>query len=239
MALIRSSAEARGAFIDEAGNADEQKLSIADMADVESKNKQLFNKAQEIQNREMLVGWMGLLAGDTSKASTTDSNVEDIDNDGVLRLVVDGAADKPTRVVSAKASGLNPTLRQDLTGMTLGQMRKGNTMADGTRRPSGVDLLITTKSTGNLYGVKDATWARLSKAGKTPGTWSKSGANKAIYFSIFAERTGTTYWKDTDADFANDFAWGADAGRWFLDNVRSGFEIVKDLDNLQLPAVGT
>ena len=234
-ALLDAAKGAREGFVKSAGNFDDQKLTIAQMQNIKTTNDQANAKAMELQSREMLVGWMGMLAGDTSQ-KPPDSDVEDIDQEGVLRVTVTGSADKPNKIVSAQAAGLNPSLRASLKGQKVGTMRKGGKVGKKTRT-HGIDILVTAKP--NQYIVTDATWKRLQDAGKVPSTWTTAGKNHAIWFSIFGERGGNYYWADTDMNWSHDFNWGADAGRWFLDNVRNGGLILADLDNLTLPAVST
>lgn len=209
------------------------------MDQIKQANDGLRNQAAQIQSREMLVGWMTMLAGDTRNKAPAgwNNSIEDIDQDGVLRVTIEGQSGRPTKIVDARADGLNPTLRASMKGMKLGSMRKGG-QVDGQERSNGIDLLVTTAL--HKFKVTPATWTRMEQAGKAPTSEAiRSKANQAIWFSLFAERTGSVYWQDTDMAWGHDFNWGADAGRWFLDNVRNGGLIVADLDAMTLPTVNT
>ena len=203
-------------------------------------NDDAFERAQEIQNHEMLVGWMGMNAGDTTDINNTDSNVQDIDNAGILRLTIAGSGDKPTKITAATADGLNEGLRSDMKGTKVKEWRAGAKNAAGQVRKTGIDFLITTGMPGagsNAFKLSSATWSRLASAGKAPSNTYVSGANHAVFFSAFVERTGQWSWKDTDMDWSIDWNFGADAGRWFLSNVHNAFDILGMLDNLTLPTV--
>lgn len=238
--MSSASKQARETFVEKSGTHTDQKLTIAQMKQIKAANDEAFDKASEIQHHEMLVGWMGMNAGDTTQIENTDSNVQDIDNNGVLRLTVSGSGDRPVEIVSATVDGLNEGMRQDLSGSKVREWRKGAVGRDGKVRKQGIDLLITTgspDSARNSYQVSNNTWDRITAAGQGPSSWTVSGLNKAVFFSFFAERTGNFRWVDSDMDWGNDYNWGADAGRWFLDNVRNAGDILAMIDNLTLPSV--
>ncbi|MEZ4466361.1 MAG: DUF4157 domain-containing protein [bacterium] len=240
MGMSAASKEARESFVKQAGTFTDQKLTIAQMAEIKAANDAAFERAQEIQNHEMLVGWMGMNAGDTTKSENTDSNVQDIDNNGILRLTIAGSGDKPTKITAATADGLNEGLRGDIAGTKVKEWRAGAKGANGQVRKTGIDFLITTGVPGSghsLFKLSTSTWSRLAAAGKAPSSTYVSGAEKSVFFSAFVERTGKWSWKDTDMDWSIDWNFGADAGRWFLSNVHSAFDILAMLDNLTLPAV--
>ncbi|MGK0357869.1 MAG: hypothetical protein ACI9U2_000152 [Bradymonadia bacterium] len=258
-ALLISAQEARKHFWEkEAGDFNDQKLTIAQMASIEEANIATQKSAGKFQSREMLVGWMSLLAGKTETLEGVGhaNNVEKIHKAGILRLTIAGKNDRPTRITAATVEGLNPELRADLTGQTVGSMRTGG-KADGQRRKSGIDLLVTTSYSGKRFQVSSSSWAALKEAGKAP-SHTRSARLNAVFFSFFAERSGKTTRQDSDKDmldpvfelatgdnligangWPHDLTNGADAGRYFLDNIRSEFDILADIDNLKLPNVST
>jgi hypothetical protein len=233
-----ASKAAREAFVAATGNADDQKMTIADMQATKDANDAAFTDAVAIQDREMLIGWMGMQAGDTSKTpgttgASTEGNVEDIDNNGILRIRISGLNDAPLSISSAEVDGLNESLRADLAGSTLG------TWLPGGKRQSGIDVLVTTGSPASRprsFQLAAGTWARAQAAGVAPGRHTVSGMNHSVFFSFLAERTGKLAWCDSDMDWSVDYNWGADAGRWFLNNVKSYHQIMSELRGKTLPS---
>ncbi len=237
LGMSAASKAARESFVKSTGDSGDQKMTIAEMEQVKAANDSQFSNAMSIQNKEMLVGWMALQAGETSKTpgtkgASTEGNVEDIDNNGILRITISGSGDSVSKIATAEVDGLNEGLRAELAGSKLGDWMVGG----AHKRKQGIDVLVTTVSPdrANNFQMSQAT-TQKAKAADVCGTWG--GFKGPIFFSIFAERTGTTSWHDSDMDLSIDSQWGADAGRWFLDNVKGHAAILNECRSKTLPTV--
>ncbi len=232
--MLQSGISARKAFrVESSGTFECQKLSIEQMQAIERANHQLRRAIGPLVDREMLLGWAALLAGD-SGGSPPGEDIEDIDADGVLRITVGGEANRATLIHQARMSGLNPRLRATLSGRPLGEVRPAR-RPDGplsSGRTQGVDLVISTSSNG--FGVSRETWTALQHRGLAPPGTAAYGR---VHFSVFVERSGRVYWVDDDRAWANDYFSGADAGRWFVQHVRRPQILIDDLAQIQLPEV--
>ncbi len=237
--LSASSKKAREEFVLTSGTHTDQRLTIGQMKQIQTANDEAFTNATSIQHHEMLVGWMGMNAGDTTNSKTLGNDVESFDNNGVLRIKISGVSDSPVMILGASVEGLNNGLRADIAGSKLREWRKGAKDKNGKAREQGIDVVVTTgnpDSVGQSFQVSSSTWARLTAAGQAPSSATVSGNNKSVYFSFLAERTGKMSWIDQDMNWSVDFNWGADAGRWFLKNVKSWDAVLAELDNLTLPS---
>jgi len=238
-ALRVAATETREAFRDASGDFEEQLITIAELVDLRTKNEALGTKAAEIQHKEMLIGWMAMNTGKTSEPDTEGSSLDsDIEKNvtGNLRIEINGSEDTARTIRTAKVSGLNKALRGQLAGTKLGEWLVGG------ERKAGIDVLITT-GPANMLGLDftlgEATWSKAEAAGVVPEE-GMTRALRAVYFTLFAARSGSVVYIDGDIDRIDDRYFGADAGRWFLKNIKSVFQIVDELSGLTLPGtIGT
>lgn len=223
-----ASKTARETFVTKSGTHTGQRMTIAQMQSIKAANDASFQEAKSIQHHEMLANWMNMLAGKDNAKNSTDG-LEDTSVKGVLGLVIKGASDNPTQIVRAETEGVNESLRNQLTGTKV---------SDWAPRPGkpGINIRIRTEENG--YTVTNATKDRIKAAGQWPGWGTTADASGSIYFAAAVQPDGAEY-QDTDKDWSNDFNWGADAGRWFLNNVKSGTQIIADLGRFRIPSVGT
>lgn len=233
--MIEASKRAREGFVESSGDFTNQKVSIADMKTIKANNDKAFDNAQAIMNREMLKGWMNMVAGKDSPAS---QELEDTSQSGTLGLVIGGSGDSPTKITAAQTEGINTDLRNQITGT------KVKDWANTGGKKSGIDIVVRTGNpgAGNQFKASSATITKMVNAGVYPKNdfWNSTiaSSNDAIYFAIGMTRDGQGY-IDQDAYAVYDFGYGADGGRWFINNVKSTYDIINEMGNLEIPAVGT
>ena len=225
--LNESSKRAREQFVVSSGTHTNQQLTMAQMRDIKRANDGSFASAKVHQQRQMLIGWMNMLAGTDNAKNSTDG-LEDTSVKGVLGLVIRGSNDRANQIVRAETEGVNESLRGQITGTPLSNWIP--------RRGAGLNIRVRTAENG--FTVSSATKDRLKAAGKWPSSMTTADQTGSIYFAAAIQPDGSTY-MDTDADWKNDFNWGADAGRYFLNNIRTATDVINDLSGTRLPSVGT
>lgn len=225
--MLKASKKARENFVVRSGTFTDQNLTIDQMKQIKTQNDAAFSGAQRIQNEKMLSGWMNLVAG---KNGMKDADLEDTSQKGILGLIIEGSNDKPSKIVEAQVTGINKGLKADLSNTKVGKW----TNHSGNKNKVGVDVTARTKP--HAYKVSSGTKSKLKQADVYP-SFSQTGSAGAISFAIGKTANGGTAYIDSDMWMANDFQWGADAGRYFLNNIRGASQIMRDLDNLTLPTV--
>jgi len=228
VSMARAGTGASQGLSDQAGDAFKQKLSAKNMKEMALANHAKGDDKAAV-HREMLVGLMNFqsVGGTNGDKMKSGVNLEDTSLKGVLGLVISGKDDNPTGILRAEADGINADLKGSLTG-TVGEW------ISGSKRKSGLQL--TVKPEWHGFTVSNATKQQAVKAGQyVGGTEAKS--QSSIYFAFGRTANGDLTYTDQDADSTLDANWGADAGRWFLNNVKSTHAIVEQLRGFKLPAV--
>ena len=227
-AMAKSGAEADARYDKEAGDAFDPKMSTAELKKQTSLNR-LAGADKATLHREMTVGLMNFasVAGaDGNGMAKKGLDVEDTSLKGILGLVISGEEDSPTRILRAETEGVNEKVKKSLRG-SLGSWLNGGARKKG--------LQITVK-TENQFKVSADTRAKLDDADQyNRGT--VASRNSSVYFAFGRTANGTMSYIDTDMSWASDQGWGANAGRWFLRNVKSTHQIVDELRSLGLPRV--
>lgn len=229
--MSQASTDARKAFSKNAGSSTDQKVSVAGMKEIEAANDAMFTKAQAIQNKEMLIGWMNILAGSNG---VENADVEDTSHKGILGVVISGVGDGPVSILSANTEGINKSLMASISGTKLGDW------VTGAKRKQGLNVIVRTGDpTANTtnFQVKSSTRERMESAGVWGSIVSPAVQKDAIYFAYGIDsKTGTAY-TDNDMWAAFDQKWQANAGRWFLDNVKSQWAVMSELGSKTIPTV--
>ncbi len=226
LGLAKASWRASEDFSNRSGDAGAPKIGLEEMKEIQKANNAARDRAGKIQSKEMLIGWMNLIAGDKGLQK---ADKEGTRADGILTLVVSGHNDNVAGIRSATAGGLNKSLKASISGSKVADW------VTGPNRTRGLNIIVRTgsiDSKADSFEVSAGTKARMKEA----GVWA-STLDNAIYFAYGIDSKTGTSWTDQDMWMAYDQNWGANAGRWFLDNVKNQHTLLAELGSKTIPSV--
>ncbi|MFT7623581.1 MAG: hypothetical protein ACI9WU_002764 [Myxococcota bacterium] len=235
--MSQASKDAREAFSARAGDSTHQNISVDEMKEIAKNNDSMFTRATTIQNKEMLIGWMNTLGGYNGLKN---ANKEDTSHKGILGLVISGQDDNAKKIYQANTEGLNKGLRAQISGTKLSEW------VTGKGRKRGLNIVIRTGPAGqkpDSFQVSAATKKRMKAAGVWSGSTNAinergtTDKSDAIYFAFGIDSRTSTSYTDTDMAWHPDYACQADAGRWFLNNVKTQHALLKELGSKTIPTV--
>ena len=175
----------------------------------------------------MLIGWMNLLAGANG---VKDADKEGSSETGILTLVISGSQDSPASIKSASTDGINEQLKGSISGTKLSEW------TTGPQRSRGLNVIVRTgnpMATSENFLVKDVTKDKIDQAGE----WGFGRGNNSIYFAFGMDSKTNSAYVDQDMWMAYDQNWGANAGRWFLSNVKNQWTLLSELGGKTIPSV--
>lgn len=243
-AALRATQAVTEAFNDAAGNKDDQLMTIAEMLSLYDANNSAIDEAGTLAVQQCLTAWLNLLSGTGINWST---DVEDTSQRGVLGIVFNGAAGEPIQILEANVEGINSFLRAEMSGTRLSRWihpeeEDDETYAHLPIQDLSLDLIVRTGDPTDFndsFQVTTEIHDNMIDAGVTRGRGllgNEASRNRAIYFAFGMNRDGWIY-VDDDASWRQDYNYCADAGRWFLENVKTPEQVIQQLLNKTLPTV--
>lgn len=227
LGLAQAQWQAKDKFKESSGNSAQPNITADDMKAIQVGNKAARNNAGAIQSKEMLIGWMNLIAGGSG---VQDADKEASSETGILTLVVDGVQDTAYSIKSARTDGINEQLKGSISGTKLSEWMAGG------QRERGMNVIIRTGSPiaeSENFRVKDSTKQKIDEAGE----WGMGRPANSIYFAFGVDSKTNSAYTDQDMWAAYDQNWGANAGRWFLSNVKNQWSLLSELRSKTIPSV--